>query len=413
MTQNSTLAKKSDDLFARQRDLTPFGTQTMSKAPDRYVNGVYPKLLTRGMGSHVWDVDDNEYIDWISALGPISVGYCNDYVDNHIKVQMMKGIVFSMPNELEAQVADRLSQIIPSMEMSKFTKTGSDACTMAVKAARAYTGRTSVVVCGYHGWHDWYSIVNDKKAGIPDILAGYTKKGVYNNLDSFKRNMPACIILEPMVVAYPEKGFLEGLRDWCTQNRVVLIFDEVVTGARFEKFAAQEYFGVRPDLTVLSKGIANGMPLAVVGGRREIMKTFERDDFFASTTFGGECLSLAACLATLDILHTQIPEMARKGAIVKMVFDQAFSGSAFCIGYPTRTQFEFPGVPHKALFWQECAKRGILFGYNNFVMAAHTQEDIDRTCNVIEDAAAIVKTFWNDPQSRLEGDLPVEALRLK
>jgi glutamate-1-semialdehyde 2,1-aminomutase len=406
----------SSNLFEQSLKYTPLGTQTLSKAPNRYVEGVYPKMLMKGIGSLVLDYDNNWFIDYIAALGPISVGHSNEYINDAIRAQLEDGVLFSMPNELEAAVAEYLTEFVPSTEMWKFTKTGSDANSMAIKAARAATGREKVMVCGYHGWHDWYSVINDKKAGIPLVHAEYITKAKYNDLESFQPLLSgeyAALILEPMVWDYPLPGFLQKLRDYCDVSGTVLIFDEVVTGGRFEGFVAQNYFKVTPDLTVLSKGIANGLPLAAVGGKQSIMKQFERDDFFASTTFGGELLSLAACLATLDVLEDNLPTMVERGRMLQDGFNKVFDGKATCVGYPTRTQFNFPTVALKALFWQECIKRNVLFGYSNFIMASHTEADIIKTIAVIQEAAKVLNKHWSNPAAALEGSLPVEVLRLR
>jgi glutamate-1-semialdehyde 2,1-aminomutase len=163
---------------------------------------------------------------------------------------------------------------------------------------------------------------------------------------------------------------------------------------------------------VLGKGLSNGMPLAIVGGSREMMATFERNDFFASTTFGGECLSLAACLSTCDILDKHIPKLLRYGNELQIVFNKLFNKQATCEGYPSRTQFVFPSSAHKALFWQECVKRGVLFGYSNFTMVEHTQADLNKTIDAMEQASKMVKDNWVNPQLVLEGPLPVEVFRI-
>lgn len=407
----------SENCWNRLKLLTPNGCQTLSKMPNRFVNGVYPKVLERGKGGHVWDSDGNEFIDLISGLGAVSVGYSNTDINFAACAQIEKGVSFSLPNAIEAQVAGRLNQLVPSTEMWKFFKTGSDADTAAVRAARAYTGRDKVMTCGYHGWHSWYSVQNDKKAGILRVLDKYVNKAVFNKIESFEllnSKEFACVILEPMIFEYPKPGFHEALRQLCDATGTLLIWDEVVTGGRFRKFVAQREFNIVPDMSVLSKGIANGFPLAGVGGARRIMQTFERDDFFVSGTFGGEAVSLAACLATVDIIETSLPKMISNGQELQDYFNFVFRNiKSGCKGYPTRLTFDFDNRVHKALFMQEMCKRGVLTGYSNMIMADHTDKDIYSIMKAMKETAEFITKNLTSPEKALQGDMPVEALRLR
>ncbi len=405
----------TDLLFEGQKEVTPYGSQTLSKCPNRYVEGPYPKLLNIGQASHVWDYDGNEYIDFIASLGATSVGYCDPTINQAIIHQLEQGALFSLPNALEGAVARRLCEIAPFTDMWKFFTSGSEACAAAVKVARAYTGRQIVVTCGYHGWMDWYTIANDKKAGIPPVLGQYVSKAKYNDIESFAaliNEQTACVIMEPMSFEWPKEGFLQAVRELCTKNGAHLILDEVVTGGRTEGFFAANHFGVVPDLITAGKALANGLHMGAVGAARPIAETFERDDFFASGTYGGSCLSLRASAATMAVLVDNIPRMVEHGQLLAQAFNTLFP-DARCEGYPTRTQFVFPTVAHKAFFWQECVKRGVLFGYSNFTMASHDSDDLLKTVDVMTEVSRILKQFWNDPLSKLEGKLPVEALRLR
>lgn len=405
----------TDILFAGQLKTTPFGSQTLSKCPNRYVEGVYPKMIRRGEGSHVWDYDHNEYIDFIASLGATSVGYADPGINAALIRQLEQGALFSLPSDLEGAAARRLTDLAPFTEQWKFFTSGSEACAAAVKLARAYTGRQNVVTCGYHGWMDWYTIANDKKAGIPPVLAEYVSKAKYNDIESFKalvNENTACVIMEPMAFQWPKEGFLQAVRDLCTKTGALLIFDEVVTGGRTEGFFAANHFQVVPDLITAGKALTNGLHMGAVGGPRSLTKTFERDDFFASGTYGGSCLSLRAFLVTSRILVVNLPRMISNGQWLAQAFNVLFP-EATCEGYPTRTQFSFPTVAHKALFWQECVKRGLLFGYSNFIMASHDADDIQKAVDVMTEIKPILTKFWHEPTAALEGKLPVEALRLR
>ena len=264
-----------------------------------------PKYIAKGQGSRVWDVDGNEFVDLTMAVGPLSLGYAYPAVDEAIKKQLADGITFSMMHPLEVEVAELVREVVPHTEMVRFSKTGCDVTTAAVRLARAFTKRDKVLCCGYHGWHDWYIGVTDRNLGIPKASQDLVYTIRYNDLESVEQSIDddtACIILEPMVFEAPKPGFLEGLRAICDKRGIVLIFDEMWTGFRLALGGAQEAFGVRADLACFSKAVANGMPLSVLSGRADIMQLCEKDVFFF-TTFGGEALSLAAAKATIQVIR--------------------------------------------------------------------------------------------------------------
>ena len=290
---------RSDAWYARAEGLIPAGTQTLAKGPGQYVRGVAPKYLARGKGCRVWDVDGNEYLDYQMGIGPLSLGYANPVVDAAIREQLADGITFSLMHPLEVEVAELVRELVPGAEGVRYSKTGCDATTAAVRLARAFTGRDRVLCCGYHGWHDWYIGVTDRNAGIPRAVAELTATFGYNDLGSVLDaidDQTACVILEPVTFEEPRDGFLSELRRVCDQYGALLIFDEMWTGFRLALGGAQERFSVRADLACFSKAIANGMPISVVTGRREVMALCDKQVFFF-TTFGGEALSLAAARA--------------------------------------------------------------------------------------------------------------------
>jgi glutamate-1-semialdehyde aminotransferase len=359
----------------------------------------YPKVLTNGYKGHVWDEDGKEYIDLISGLGAISVGYSNGQVNRSVEDQLERGVSFSLPTRLEWEAAETLTQLVPGTDMWRFGKTGTDGVLMAVRAARAFTGRTKILTSGYHGCNDQFESLNGtRRAGMLDLhadiqhIAGLPWSGSRDY---------AAVVLEPWIL---EQQYSQKLREWCDTTGTLLIADEVVTGGRFEGFTASAHIEVVPDLYVLGKGLANGFPLCAVGGTRRIMETFERDDFFASGTFGGETVSLAAFLATEGILRNKIKQMIWNGSRIQEAFNKVFK-DAKCVGYPTRLDFQFDVKENKWIFWQEMCKRGILIGYNNFIMADHTEEDVTKIIN------AIYETFNVMGVTALEGDIPTEAIK--
>lgn len=388
-------------LWERQKSLTPSGGQTLSKLPERYVDPIYPKILSHGKRGHVFSAEGTEYIDLISALGAVSVGYNNEYVNKAVIQQLHKGVSFSLPTTLEADVAEKLNSLFPGTEMWKYGKNGVDATLMAIRAARAYTGRKKILVHGYHGCSDHFEALGTRQAGMVD-LNEYVDK--FDKLPPTYPRDYAAVIIEPFVFDRIDWNLLS---DWCKYTGTLLIVDEIVCGGRFEGFSAYKYLGLEPDLVCVGKGLANGFPLSAVGGKKEIMKTFERDDFFASTTFGGEAVSLAACLVTLQILEKNLPELIVKGQAIKNCFNMYFGHIGECKGYPTRLTFDFTDKEHKAFFMQEMCKRGVLVGYSNMVMVDHTPKDIETICEAIKDIALKSKEI------KIEGNMPVEALRLR
>ena len=294
--------KESNNLLERSLEIIPLGSQTFSKSHYSLPSGAAPLFLERGRGTYVVDVDGNEYIDLVNGLLCVSLGYCDEGVNKAISEQLDNGISFSLPHKLEVEVAELLVELIPCAEMVRFGKNGTDVTSAAIRLARAYTGKNHVAICGYHGWQDWYIGSTTRDLGVPESVKSLSHTFEYNNLNSLRvlfeehKDM-AAVIMEPMGAMYPEPGFLEGVRELCNEKGAVLIFDEIITGFRFQLNGAQTLFGVTPDLATFGKGMANGMPLSAVVGKRKIMKLME--EIFFSGTFGGETLSLIAAKETI------------------------------------------------------------------------------------------------------------------
>jgi len=266
---------KSNAIWARSQGLIPGGTQTLAKGPGQWSEGVAPKYAQRGKGARVWDVDGNEYVDLIMGVGPISLGYAYAPVDEAIVAQLRDGITFSLVHPLEVEVAEILRDTVPNTQSVRYSKTGCDVTTAAVRLARAFTKREKVLCCGYHGWHDWYISVTDRNAGIPESTKDLVFTYKYNDLQSVEDAIDdtvACIVLEPMVFEAPKPGFLEGLRAIADKHGALLVFDEMWTGFRMALGGAQQKFGVRADLACFSKAMANGMPISALTGRADVMR---------------------------------------------------------------------------------------------------------------------------------------------
>jgi glutamate-1-semialdehyde 2,1-aminomutase len=417
---------RSDAWYARAVGLIPAATQTLAKGPGQYVRGVAPKYVQRGKGSHVWDVDGNEYVDYNMAIGPLSLGYAYERVDRAIREQLADGITFSLMHPLEVEVAELVREIVPGAEAVRYSKTGCDVTSAAVRLARAYTGRDRVLCCGYHGWHDWYIAVTDRNAGIPEAVGELTSTFGYNDLGSVEAAIDeetACVVLEPVTFEEPRDGFLAELRRLCDAHGALLVFDEMWTGFRLALGGAQERFGVKADLACFSKAIANGMPLSVLTGRREIMELCEHDVFFF-TTFGGEALSLAAARATIAELRERgVPEqLARQGRKLREGYNAIAAGLGLdytrCVGFDCRSLVTFDGragdpLEMKSLVQQELIKRGVLWGGFHNLCFSHSDADVEHTLAAYREVLPILGAAVADKSVRrsLRGEPVVPVFR--
>ena len=402
--KNYPIIKKSDELYEKALQLIPCTTQTLAKGPQQNVKGIAPKYLVKGKGSHVWDADGNEYIDFNMAIGPLSLGYAYHKVDEAIRQQLKDGITFSLMHPLEVEVAEMLNKIIPNAESVRYSKSGADVTSAAIRVARAFTKRNKILCCGYHGWHDSYISVTDRNAGIPNVIQDLTFTFNYNDIQSVIDSIDddtAAIILEPFVFEAPKDNFLQKLREVCDKNGTLLIFDEMWTGFRIALGGAQEYFGVKADLATYSKAVANGMPIGILVGRKDVMSVLEKDVFFF-TTFGGEALSLAAVKATItELKEKNVPEyLAKQGRKLKDGYNQIAQelnmSYTKCIGYECRSLITFDAsagnpLEMKSLVQQEMIKRGILWGGFHNMSFSHTHEDIEYSIKAYRDVLPILK----------------------
>ncbi|MCL6479748.1 MAG: aminotransferase class III-fold pyridoxal phosphate-dependent enzyme [Peptococcaceae bacterium] len=398
----------SEDLLNRALQSIPLGTQTFSKSKTQYPLGVSPYYIQKAQGSRIWDVDGNEYIDFINGLAAVTLGYNDPDVTAVVQAQLEEGVIFSLPHPIEIKVAEKIVEMVSCAEMVRFGKNGSDATAGAIRLARAYTGRDHVAVCGYHGWQDWYIGSTARNLGVPEATRELTHTFSYNNIESlysiFKKwpGQVAAVIMEPMNAVEPEDGFLEHVKELTHKNGAVLIFDEIVTGFRYANGGAQEYFGVIPDLATFGKGIANGYPLSAVAGRADIMRLME--EVFFSFTFGGEALSLAAALATMNKLqqHPVIDTMRKQGQKVlqgtqERIDRHGINHIIFLSGNPTWSFLLFKDVePYsqweiKTLFLQEMFARGILILNTHNMSFSHSDVDIARLLDVYDEVFPILR----------------------
>lgn len=420
--------KKSQEMLARAEQTIPLGSQTFSKAAMQFPSYAAPHFLDRGKGSHVWDVDGNEYVDFMNGLLPVILGYCDPDVDRAVREQMEKGVSFSLATELEMELAELLVKHIPCAEKVRFGKNGTDATSAAVRLARAYTGRDRVAVCGYHGWQDWYIGSTLRHKGVPDAVRNLTSAFAYNNLESLEKVLSqhsgefAAVVMEPMNVAYPAEGFLQGVADLAHEHGALFVLDEIITGFRFSLRGAQGMFGVTPDLATFGKSMGNGYPISAVVGRADVMD--EMEEIFFSGTFGGEALSLAACIAVIHKMERE-PVLEHLGKIGSNITHSvqrliAKHGLEECVslnGHPSWTIFAFKDTPKatmweiKSLYLQEVIARGIFTLGTHNTSYSHNDADLAQLESAQDEAFGIVREAIDsgDIRSYLAGP-PIEPL---
>lgn len=414
---------KSNEYWSRACNSILSGTQLYSKGPETHIKGVSPIYIEKGKNAHVWDPDGNEYIDYDMGLGPIILGYAYEPVDRAIVEQMEKGMGFSLVSPPEVEYAELCIENIPCAEKVRFLKTGSSATEGAVRIARAYTGKKHIIRGEYHGWHEWTTAgENVRQGGILSELKQYVHKFEYNDFDELEKLFRkykgeiAAVIIEPVILEAPENNFLQNMLQLCHDNGALLIFDEVVDGFRFSIGGAQKYFGITPDLATFGKGAANGMPLSIIAGKKEIMDEVDKK-IFISTTFGGETLSLAAGIAVMKELKNKnvtdrIWSLGKKLKEESNALAQQIGVDIELKGYHCRMAFDYKDNKGKrdwlynSIFMQECVKRGVLLGWSVLPCYTHTDEDINVTLNVFEDAMKIYKKAIDsgNPSSYMDGE---------
>ena len=311
---------KSKKLFKKVIKKIPLGCQTFSRSYLFFDKNYSPLFNSRGYKQFIFDIDNNKYLDLINALGSVSIGYGIKSINKEISKGLNNGITFSLTHPLELKVANLIQSCVKSAEMIRFAKNGSDVTTAAIRLARYYTKREKIAVCGYHGWHDWYIGSTSMDNGVPIKTKGDTLRFEFNNINSlkklFKNHKIAGVIIEPLSINLPKDNFLKEVQNLCRKNKSILIFDEICTGFRVSLGGAQKIYNIEPDLTTLGKGMANGMPLSALVGKRKIMKSLEK--VFFSGTFGGETLSLISCLETIKFLKNKkaIDKNVKFGSII-------------------------------------------------------------------------------------------------
>ena len=419
--------QNSLDFLDLVEKVIPLGSQTFSKSRTQYPVGVSPLFIERGEGSKIWDIDGNEYVDFVNSLLAVSIGYNNVSINTAVIEQLKKGVTFTLPSKLEYEVASLLVDIVPCAEMVRFGKNGSDATSAAIRLARAYTKRDYVAICGYHGWHDWYIGATTRNFGVPTATSELTFPFAYNDIDDLERLLIrnkdkfAAIIMEPINSTYPKPGYLEAVRELANQHKVVLVFDEICTGARLAPGGAQELFNVVPDLCSMGKGLANGHPLSAIMGKRDIMELCS--EIFFSGTFGGETLSLAAARQVLTMVKSGVvtKQLEQTGTKVingarEIVADNGLSDIFSFSGHPS---WSFINISRKTindtmllktLFLQEMFKRGVLVLSSHNISYAHSASDVAQLLTAYSETMIVIKNSLKT--NTIEQSLDCDPLKL-
>lgn len=419
--------RKSKVFFERTVQHIPLASQTFSKSHIQYPEAS-PHFIVRGKGSRVWDVDGNEYIDFINGLLPVVLGYCDPDVDAAVAEQLKKGVIFSLPSPLEGELAELLVEVIPCAEMVRFGKNGSDATAGAVRVARAYTGRERIAVCGYHGWQDWYIGSTTRNRGVPHIVSDLTHPFHFNDPASLEKLFDeypgefAAVIMEPMTLDEPAPGFLENIKSLAHKNSALFILDEIITGFRYALGGAQELFGIKPDLATFGKSMANGFPISVIAGKKQYMKIME--DIFYSFTFGGEAISIAAALATINKIqkYNVIEKLWETGAhiieeVTTLIDSSKLEHTLEIKGKPPWSLLIFHNTNQatsweiKSLFMQEMLARGILISISHNISFSHSEEDVKKLLLAYEEVFGVIRDAIKEDsiRKRLMGN-PIEPL---
>ncbi|MHA1570536.1 MAG: aspartate aminotransferase family protein [Alphaproteobacteria bacterium] len=367
-----------------------------------------PGVIVRGKGCRVWDADDRQYIDFRNGLGPVTLGYQFPAVDQAIREQLARGIVFGHPHPLECEVAERLCEMIPCADQARFLKTGGEAIAACVKIARQYTGRDHVIHVGYNGWLNSLAArgqslpgqaASSVPPGVPQSLSALHHACGWNDIEAvekvfaeFNDQIAALVVAADYANMAAGKTFYPALRQLTEKHNALLIFDEIVTGFRIALAGAQEYFNVTPDLAVFAKGMANGMPLSVYLGKKDIMASL--NSAIVSSTYGGETLSLAAARACLDIYRSEdvIGHLWRQGEKMWGGVNKLFAGRGIPVAFEgfwpcpqIRFQADAPqDLPEK--FFRAAYHNGVSLYYVPYVNYSHTDEDIAEALRRIEQA---------------------------
>ena len=426
---------RGQELYRKAKKIIPGGTQLLSKRPEMWLPDFWPAYYSRAKGCEVWDLDGTHYYDMsIMGVGSNVLGYAYDEVDTAAKKAIDRSGMCTLNAPEEVSLAEKLLELHPWAQMVRYAKTGGEAAAMAVRIARACTGKDLVFVCGYHGWHDWYLSANLaagdpladvhlkglEPAGVPKGLAGTNFIFHYNDIEEFKRlaaeheGQIAAVIMEPVRNEVPQDHYLEEIRRITSQKHIVLIFDEITAGFRLCAGGSHLKLNVRPDIAVFAKAMTNGYPLAAVVGTKEVMRAAQ--DTFISSTFWTERIALAAAEKAIDCYQryhveqhlTEVGNKIRSGwkelaehAGINIQISGIIPLSHFSFSY------ENP-LLYKTYFTQEMLKHGFLASTGVYASFSHSDEVIEsylNACGKVFKQIAGLRRQGVSPETQLKGNV--------
>lgn len=425
--------RRSNALQERAQRLIPGGAHTYAKGEDQYPVQA-PAFLERGLGSHVWDADGNEYIEYGMGLRAVTLGHAFREVVEAVAAQLPLGTNFTRPAPIEIACAEELLELVPGADMVKFCKDGSMAVDGAVKLARAHTGRDMVAICGdqpFFSTNDWFIGTTEMAAGIPELVRQLIVKFQYNDLSSLEalfHRYPgriACVVMEAARTVEPLAGYLSAVRDSAHKNGALFVLDEMITGFRWDLRGAQNVYAVTPDLCTFGKALANGFSVSALVGKRELMRLggsgHDRERvFLLSTTHGAETPGLAAAVATMRYYKRNpvIETLYARGERLRTGLQRAIAeqklepfvplASRDCnLMFGTKDADGQPSQPYRTLFMQELVTRGIIAP--SFVVSfSHTESDIDYTVEAASEALAVYRRALDDGVEKFLRGRPVK-----
>ncbi len=399
-TMTTGMSASHEALYHRALKSIPWATQTNAKRYDADKIAARPPFIERAKGCRMWDLDDKEYIDFRCSLGPIILGYQYAEVDDAVREQLNKGVLFSMASPLEIEAAESILETVGWADKIRFMKTGADACSCSLRLARSFTGRDHLLTSGYHGYHDWFAL-GWPNPGVPKSLNEFIHSIDYGDLEAIDRifekhgdQLAAALVVPVEWSQEPSKEYLQKLRSKCDEYGTVLIFDEVLTGFRLGKGGAPEYFGVTPDLSAYAKGMANGYPLSAYMGKARYMDTLNQT--IITTTYAGETLSLAASKAVMEVFQREpvFDHIFAMGQRLREGFDAIFDDFDFparTVGLAPAVTIAFEGDENqnstrRCELFNKLYQKGIFANNEWFISYSHQKSDIDEALDKMQES---------------------------
>ena len=421
MIEKNLFNGHGQELWKRAKKVIPGGNMLLSKRSEMFLPNNWPSYYSKSKGCTIWDLDGNKFLDLsIMGIGTNILGYCKEEIDSAVKDVILKGNLTTLNCPEEVLLAEKLVEIHPWADMVRFARSGGEANSIAIRIARAATGRDHVAICGYHGWHDWYlatNLQNDsgleehllpglEPNGVPKVLANTTHPFSFNDIEQLKRIVDkydlAAIKLEVQRNEEPKKGFIEEIRKICTQKGIVLIFDECTSGFREEFGGIHKKFNFEPDMAMFGKSMGNGYAITAVVGKDSVMQAAQST--FISSTFWTERIGPTAALKTLEIMEREKSweTITNIGKIIKEKWQLIADSSDLKIshaGIPALASFRFESennMAYKTLLTQEMLKRGFLADNRIYVSTQHNDKILDDYFSNLSEVFKLIKSCEED-----------------